>query len=50
MVKKVRNFNDIVKITRNRPSKKLIDGLFHKVWGKKRYKSYAIKKFLNKYV
>ena len=50
VVKKVRNFNDIVKITRNRPSKKLIDSLLRKVWGKKRYKSYAIKKFLNKYV
>ena len=49
VVKKVRNFNDIVKITRNRPSKKLIDGLLHKVWGKKKYKPYAIKKFLNKY-
>lgn len=49
VVKKVRNFNDIVKITRNRPSKKQVEGLLYKVWGKKRYKSYVIKSFLNKY-
>ena len=49
VVKKVRNFNDIVKITRNRPHKKQVEDLLSKVWGKKRYKSYAIKNFLNKY-
>ena len=46
---KAQSPNKPVKITRNRPSKKLIDGLLHKVWGKKKYKPYAIKKFLNKY-
>lgn len=49
VVKKVRNFNDIVKIIRNRPHKKQVEDLLSKVWGKKRYKSYAIKNFLNKY-
>ena len=49
VVKKVRNFNDIVKITRNRPHKKQVEDLLSKVWGKKRYKSYVIKNFLNKY-
>tara|TARA_X000000950_G_scaffold286617_1_gene396094 strand:- start:16520 stop:17785 length:1266 start_codon:yes stop_codon:yes gene_type:complete len=49
VVKKVRNFNDIVKIIRNRPHKKQVEDLLNKIWGKKRYKSYAIKNFLNKY-
>ena len=49
VVKKVRNFNDIVKIIRNRPHKKQVKDLLNKIWGKKRYKSYAIKNFLNKY-
>lgn len=50
VVKKIRNFNDIMKITRDRPSKKQVNDLLYKVWGKKRYKAYVIKKFLNKYV
>ncbi len=50
VVQKIRNFNDIVKITQNKPSSKKINKIFSKVWGKLKYKPNNIKKIFLNYV
>ena len=46
VVKKASNLRDILNIVKKKPSKKKINSIFVKVWGKKKYSSNNIKKIL----
>ncbi len=50
VVKKINNYNDIIKLTRSKPDFKEINKIFVKVWGKKKYEPKKIKKIFFNYI
>jgi len=50
VVKKASNLRDILNIVKKKPSKKDINSIFIKVWGKKKYRANNIKKILFDYI
>jgi hypothetical protein len=50
VVIKIKNFNDIVKIIKNKPLLKNVNELFKRVWGKKKYKTTNINNILNDFI
>ena len=50
VVKKIKNVNDIIRVTKRKPSKKEINKIFYMVWGKIKYNPNNIKKIFFKYI
>ena len=50
MVIKIKNFNDIVKIIKNKPILKNVNKLLKRVWGEKKYKTSNINNILNDFI